>query len=467
MGNTETRKSTIVIFSESQTERDLLRMHMAITDATFLFFEKETICFDNLDSIRPDVIVLRTDYRNVVWRFIFAVHALKFRVDILIVSEVVEFRDFLSEGHVNGNCTLSVKQLSDELNTALHQMLAQRRKPQDNGDLSLFIGDSGPIKAIRSVIPNLKRTHDPILITGEPGTGKELMARIVGKPSNSNGVFVKLDCVGLFQDDIYGKTTFNSAHLGDLIKKNNGTGNQESMVTILIDCIDKASTLAQSEILMLIDQERQASRKKGSRSMLQSRFIVTSSRDLEHLTRKGQFRQDLFYRLNVIPVEIPPLRDRREDIPLLADYFMLQSRCQLQKSCMIPSEELKQRLFLHNWPGNVDELQRMIHRIAMAGDESIVHSNGFLPKPVNLSHEYLMQACECTAIPDVYEIKNALKNLKHLPLKAICDKFIAQTEKKLMQKALESTNWNRKKAAALLNISYKSMLNKMKMYEIV
>ena len=130
---------------------------------------------------------------------------------------------------------------------------------------------------------------------------------------------------------------------------------------------------------------------KDSNPFFKYRFIASTEADLDYLSREGKFRQDLYYRLNVIPLTMPPLRNRKEDISLLADFFMMKACQELNKCFVIPSDELKRQFYIHNWPGNVDELQRLIYRVVVAGDESIVQSKSFLPENTYNNATYLMQ----------------------------------------------------------------------------
>jgi DNA-binding NtrC family response regulator len=446
----------IVIFAKSRKDRDRLRNQLKAQNAICLFFEKEAICFDNLDSIRPDIVVLRTDSKDIVWRFLFAAHTLKFAIRLLVISDVLDTQSFEIKESGFYISTIEKQRISDGLWDIIQHIFTSIEPSEEYANIPFFVGDSAAAKRIRSVIPNLKRAHDPILISGESGTGKKLIAKLLCKSIHSSDYSVKLDCESLSMDHNRGALHFHIAQ--------NGNG---PAANIFLGGIDKASKRLQSEILAIIDGNGKLGNKKRQNTKSQFCLIATSTSNLEELTQKGQFRKDLFFRLNVIPLEIPPLRERKEDIALLADFFILQSRKRLNKSFMTLSSEIKQQFILHDWPGNVNELRKIIHEIAIDGDEEVVMPKSIFPNDGQSNENYFKQVCRIAALPDINDIKKELDNLSHLPLKAICDKFITQTEKKIMQKALETTNWNRKKAASLLNISYKSMLNKMKMYEIV
>jgi DNA-binding NtrC family response regulator len=444
----------VVIFAASRKDRDLLGNQLRAEGAIVLFFEKEAICFDNLDSIRPDIVVLRTDSEAIVWRFIFAAHTLKFAIRLLIISDVLKSQSFKARD--KGYCVsqIEIQRVSGGGWGHIQQLFTFAKQNEKFKDAPVLIGESSTVKKIRSVIPNLQKAYDPILISGEPGTGKKLIAQLLGGPIRSSDCFFEFDCEHFSRDN----------HQNVLHSDIEQNANRKT-VNILLGCIDKADKRLQSEILMFIDGNNVSQNRPDE--MPGFRWIATSNSNLENLTRQGKFKKELFFRLNVIPIEIPPLRERKEDIGLLADFFVLQSRRLLNRSFMTLSPEMRQRLYLHDWPGNVEELRQLIHQIAVEGDEEIIMPKALIPNDGPFHENHLKQLFDAVVLPGVNEIKNELDNLNHFPLKAICDKFITKTEKKIMQKALAETNWNRKKAASLLNISYKSMLNKMKMYEIV
>ena len=238
-------------------------------------------------------------------------------------------------------------------------------------------------------------------------------------------------------------------------------------IIVLLDNIDRLFPQVQSELLMLMDGHDHYLKSKEDRNALRLRFIATTEADLEQMAEQGNFRKDLYYRLSVLPILLPPLRKRRTDVPLLVDYFLIKICANQQKSFRFLSDDLIQGLMANHWPDNIDDLEGWVHRTVMAGDESILDGQGILKNGKNHNTNFAIDGFHLSDIIHPIEIKNRLEALHHTSLKGICESLIAKAEKKIVQQALESTNWNRKRAAALLNISYKSILNKMKIYEIV
>lgn len=445
----------IFIFSKMAADRDHLRDYLSENGKTIVCFEKETICFDNLKSIQPDVVVAKTDSDDTVWRFIFALYALGVRSALFIVSDVIKNSQLKSIGFDVAVQCLANSEFNNGFRERMDKFFGGGDKFK-KAYLPPIVGQNDEIINIQRMLPSLANSNAPILITGEKGTGRELLARRVALLSGLQEAFVKFNCKDL-SSEMVAQYTFaeESASLYD-----------GQSVVVLLEDVHLLKQSAQAELLLLLDRPDKwmAGKDVGGKSSI--RFIATAQNSLERLVAQGKFRKDLYYRLNVIPINFPSLRSRRSDVPMLADYFIIRACAKQKKSVLMLSEQIKESLSLYNWPGNVGELKKAMVRIASFGDESCVYVNKDIPKSKRDPREQIFNKIDERALPDAFEIQKYLPALKTLSLKNICNEFVSRTEKRLMQKALESTNWNRKKAAELLNISYKSMLNKMKMYEI-
>ena len=432
-------------------------MRSCLSDAGFtaLCFEMETICFDNLNSIRPACIVAKTDSADTAWRFIFALNRFWQKCALILVSDMLSQGQFqIKKPNVMVHC-LPNRAFSNGISTTIRKLIDNATK-RSASKTPLIVGQSPAIRAIRNMLPCLESSCDPILITGEKGTGKELLARAIALWSQTESSFIKIDCAALHPKMIVRGIGSEEPFFGDRRIKR----------TILLDKINKLSKRVQAELLLLIERVSDLTVNGNSSDRPAVRLIATSENNIERMVNQGKFRKDLYYRLKVIPISIPPLRQRREDIYLFIDYFLIEACAKLNKSVLIPSDRTREKLCLYDWPGNLSELKKTMHRIALSGDENEAFANVRILKSKKASRARLPHSIEMDALPSSFEIHKYLPAVNNLSLRRICNEFVSRTEKKLMQQALMTTSWNRKKAAGLLNISYKSMLNKIKTYEL-
>ncbi len=449
--------NTLVIYSESFEGRDYLRNRLNDYGFNAVCFEKEAICFDNFKSLAPKIVIAQTDSSQVVWRFIFSIYAMELDSPLLIVSDNIKAETFSTNGvEIPLYCTTMNSQ-GDRLIEIIPDILENQQNAGGNTYLPLFLGEAAAIKEIRSMLPSIADSLDPVLIIGEQGTGKELLVRLIAGISKNENLFIKIDCGELKPEML----------INGCLERLIATESDSKPVTIFFDGIHLMSKEIQAEILLILEEADNWKTSQNITKPRDIRIIAASEVIIEDLVRNDEFRKDLFYRLNVIPIHMPPLRDRKEDITLLMDYFVIKAGAGNKKCIMIPSHKARDALCLYHWPGNVEELKTYMGRVSIDGNESCIFANNNIPKVRKNTREYFIKSASVEDLPKPNEIKSFLPDMQDLSLKGICEKFVARTEKKLMQKALETTNWNRKKAAELLNISYKSMLNKMKAYDIV
>lgn len=253
------------------------------------------------------------------------------------------------------------------MNSALANRL-QSSTPTTVQSRILVGGDSEVMQQVMSTAERVATSSVPVLITGESGTGKELLARRVHKlSSRCNGPFVAVNCAALPRDliesEFFGheRGSFTGAsvrHIGRFERAHGGT--------LLLDEISELELSLQAKLLRVI-QEREVERVGGSTPIrVDVRLIATTNKDLYTQVYKGLFREDLYYRLNVVPINIPPLRDRREDIPFLVEHFLSR-----HESRLIVSPDSLQALVSHDWPGNVRELENLISRLVILTDDRI------------------------------------------------------------------------------------------------
>lgn len=326
---------------------------------------------------------------------------------------------------------------------------AEAVSPVDAGDKgeNRFIGNDPQIKKLMRVLPQIAKNVAPVLIQGESGTGKEVFAHQIHVNSNrANGPYIKINCANLpselVESTLFGhvKGAFTGA-----ISDRKGAFDAAEAGTLLLDEITEIELNVQAKLLRVL-QENEFYR-VGSQKPIKAnvRIVATSNRNIAEAISEKLFREDLYYRLNVFPIEIPPLRHRKTDIPLLVNYFaeIYTKRYGLETKEI--SKELMDFMVLQDWRGNVRELNNKMHRGIILAQES----DQILVEHIN---NELFSSDEETLSKDSIDATD-------LPLMSI-----EEMEMKLIKKALEQTQGNQKKAAQLLGISDRTIRNKLKQY---
>ena len=456
MQNIFSEQVRAVVYSESLDDRDFLRNRLSEHHLNTICFEKESICFDNFKSIKPNIVIAVTESKAVVWRFIFALHTMRLKSSLLILSDRLKAEHFDMDGMDAAVHFLSNFHSTARFLNKLYDMNPIDNLHQEKTRFPLFVGETQSIKEIRSTLPSIAAANDAVLVKGENGTGKELISRLIAHHYKDKCQFIRIDCGARHSEVLRNGWQFPLDIETDRFQA----------TIFFLKNVHLLSSELQAKILYLMDRGR--TEKVGTTHPLLGdvRFIATSNPEIGDIVENGKFRKDLYYRLNVIPVSIPPLRERKSDIALLMDFLLLDA-CERNKKCtIIPSQKSRRALMEYHWPGNVKELENCMNGIAVAGNESVLFDRKGQYQGQNNSTQFPVSAIFYDALPDANEIRELLLSVKHMSLKSICDQFVSRKERQFLRKALEITNWNRKKAASLLKISYKSLLNKIKDYEL-
>jgi two-component system response regulator PilR (NtrC family) len=312
-----------------------------------------------------------------------------------------------------------------------------------------IIGKSSKMQEIFSIVGRIAKTNSTVLITGDSGTGKELIARAIHYHSGRRGKFVSINCgalpENLLESELFGheKGAFTGA-----IREKKGLFQEAHGGTIFLDEIGEMSLPMQIKLLRVL-QDRLV-RKVGGNEEVQVdvRVIAATNRDLTDSIQKGTFREDLFYRINVIPIALPALRQRKEDIPLLAEHFIRKYSSHLKIPEKKVSSEAMRALEKYSWPGNVRELENVIER-TLALEPSDVLTTRSLPEVVLVGEPFAT---------DIYELPSEGLDL---------EKHLENIGKYLMLRALERTNGVQTQAADLLKMSFRSFRYYAKKYELI
>jgi len=345
----------------------------------------------------------------------------------------------------------------DELLHALNSALEQRRLKSENAYLRAqlderyrfegLIGKSPAMKRLFQLLETIAATNSTILITGETGTGKEVVARAIhhNSPRRTHR-FVALNCSAipetLLEAEIFGhvRGAFTGA-----IGNREGRLEQAHRGTLFLDEVGTMSAALQMKLLRVL-QEREFERVGDSKTIkVDVRVIAATNSDLQRMVADGQFREDLYYRLNVIPVHIPPLRERRDDIPLLVQHFLEKFRSGGAAAATTVSQEAMRRLMSYAWPGNVRQLENATERaVAFGGSRGQIEAADLPPE---------MAGAEPPSVSGSLSLPEDGMDL---------DAFVAKIERELIQRSLERTGGNKGQAAKLLNLKRTTLVEKLK-----
>jgi len=313
----------------------------------------------------------------------------------------------------------------------------------------IFLYASDKMHRIKEIIDHVANTDVTVLIQGESGVGKEVVARSIHRNSfRKDKPFVKVNCAALphelLESELFGyeKGAFTGAY-----RQKPGKFELASGGTIFLDEIAEISPSLQAKLLQVL-QDKQFSRLGGKKDVhADVRVLVATNKNIDEAVRAGHFREDLYYRLNVVSITVPPLRERKQEIPFLIEYFLDKFSKKYNKKTPPLSERMTKLLLQHRWSGNVRELENVLQRYVVLRDENAII--GELTPSVNN--------------PSEVEQGTPVEEKKEwVSLKDVHREAVLRAEAEVIRKALDKTNWNRKKAAVLLNISYKALLYKMK-----
>lgn len=327
-----------------------------------------------------------------------------------------------------------IETLGRELAAAQSEPRPKKDRNETTGELPI-IGGSPEIQRIKACLPKLAATDSTVLITGETGTGKECIARQIHECSpRRNGPLICINCAAvpdsLIESELFGYergafTGANTTYAGKLTLADGGS--------VFFDEIGDMSLCAQAKILRVIENKEVTRLGAKKHASLDIRIIAATNHDLQHLVCEGRFRADLYYRIKVVSIKLPALRERKRDIPPLLEYYLRVFATQFGKAIEGFTDEAFECLLHYDWPGNVRELKNVLEAI------SINHSSGriaFIDLPEDLR-------------------------------RSVCvDKTNRLTDRELLVSALLSTNWNKSKAAKKLKWSRMTVYRKMAKYHV-
>lgn len=364
-----------------------------------------------------------------------------------------------------------------QLVTEVTQLREQVRK---QNDFTMLFGTSAKMEEVKMTIEQVADTTATVLIRGESGTGKEVVARMVyAQSSRRDKPFVKVNCAAipheLLESELFGYepgafTGANRQKLGKFDQANNGT--------IFLDEISEMHPALQAKLLHVL-QDGEFARLGGKRDIaVDVRVLAATNKPLERAVEEGIFREDLFYRLNVVTIHIPPLRERREEIPLFIDFFLRKYSEYYGKQPPPFSDYAVNRMMEYSWPGNIRELENLAKRYVIVGNEPQIIRELSTHKPIissttgaspiwGLKDQQAPQAPASPVVPPPSSFAKPGPNgeMEMPSLLEIGRRAAMQAEREAIERVLAQTRWNRRQAAKILKISYKALLNKLKAME--
>lgn len=310
--------------------------------------------------------------------------------------------------------------------------------------LEVLFGRTSRMAQIRQRVERVASANIPVLIQGESGTGKDIIARLIHQLSPwQSGPFVRVTCPSipgtLVESELFG---YERGSFTGAVGTKPGRVEMAEGGTLFLDEISELESGLQSKLLQVLQDGQFCRIGATEETKVDARLICATNRSISNEIETGGFRQDLFYRINGVTIELPPLRERAADIPVLVDYFLNIYSHTYHSRPKPMSNQLLSQLQSYHWPGNVRELENLVKRFVILGDEEAVRMD-MIPRPSSM-------------------VEFDLELNKPISLKAVTRKAVRELERKIILSILQSNDWNRKRTAKALNISYRALLYKIR-----
>jgi two-component system response regulator AtoC len=414
-----------------------------------------------LDILMPDLDGLETLKR---------IRAMDKDLPIIMLSCIGETRTIVEAMKSGATDYLNKPFEEAELEVAILKSLDRkklvdenRRLREQNQQLSegyQFIVSNPKMLRIKELVSQVADTDVPVYVQGESGVGKEIIAREIHEGSSRRDKpFVKVNCAAipteLLESELFG---YERGAFTGAFKLKQGKFELANYGTLFLDEIGDMAPSLQAKLLHVL-QDNEYSRLGGKKNvMVDVRIIAATNKNLEEVMREGKFREDLYYRLNVVSVQIPPLRERKEEIPLLCDHFLRKFSRKYTGGLTVLSQRTLQTFMKYHWPGNIRELENVLKRLVILKNEDQVIEEISAKK--NVQAVPALEE-EGDAWEKSHSVDTPISGLKH-----ISRNLTSNAEREMILRTLQQTQWNRKQAAEILNVSYKTLLNKIRKLDI-
>ncbi len=428
-----------------------------------------------LKAARPDAQVIMLSGRNQASTIVEAVR-------LGAADYVVKPDD--PEGLGEVDLEVAIKN-AIEKNRLQAELTKLRQQLSDDEDRAVW-GTSEKMRGIATVIEQVADSDVTVLIRGESGVGKELVSRAIHQRSTrKNRPFVKVNCAALpaelLESELFGheRGAFTGAATTRI-----GKFEQADTGTLMLDEIGEMKPALQAKLLHVLQDAEFTKLGSNKRIQVDVRIVAATNRDLEEMLMSGEFREDLYYRLKVIELTVPALRERPDEVPTLTDYFVSRFSRKYNRPMRLISDELRQLFLRYDWPGNIRELENMIKRVVILQDEHLVireierNTQRFVAMQVAAATPVALAAVAAMPVPagvgamvggygppdldvdapdEAYPVEESGGSLA-----AVAKAASMKAERAAIEHTLRQVHWNRRKAAQLLGVSYKTLLNKIK-----
>jgi len=392
------------------------------------------------------------------------------RIPVIVLSTTAQISTVVDAIRRGASDYLTKNFQDEELQLALENAIEKQQLRQEVAVLRRrldreedgFVSTSARILRIKEIGRQVADTDAPVLILGQSGVGKEVVARFIhGQSHRAGQAFVKVNCAALPEDllesELFGYE--RGAFSGALTQKP-GLFELADGGTILLDELGEMTFHLQAKLLHVL-QDGEFTRLGGRQPVkVDARVMASTNVCLDEAVAAGRFREDLFFRLNVIHIEVPPLKDRREDIPLLARHFLRQYAVRYRSAVTELPRTLEEGFLAHDWPGNVRELENAVRRFVILGEAETSLAELRRSRTVAEVHSPGRDD------PPHADATHEARPSDGLSLRKVGAQAAEDAERRLLRRVLDQTRWNRREAARQLKISYKALLNKLKKWEV-
>ena len=454
----------ILIVEESNATREFLTELVQLLGFHAHPVGRKTEFLTHLHTLNPDLLLLGTCRNPGQLEAVAQVlHREKEGMPVVYISDSAEPIPAAKALNLENSYWLPKTFNPSQLKLAIERLIEKAKESTYDKLDHLIVGQSPSIAQIKKHILRLSKCDVTVLITGESGTGKELAARAIHDLSpRAKRPFIKVNSAAvpstLLESELFGyeKGAFTGAW-----QRKPGKFALAHSGSILLDEVGEIPLPLQPKLLQVLQDGELSTLGSITNTKIDVRVFASTNANLAEMVPRERFRADLYYRMNVINIHIPPLRERKEDLDELCDHFLTKHASYHGKNRDVPSKEMRQLFYEYSWPGNVRELKNMIQSIAVLGNEDTFrkhltrnqsHIGGYGNNPSsNVLHH--------AAHSDV-------KSPRTRTLREFCREATQKAETDAILDVLFHTRWNRRKAARILQISYKALLNRIKEYRI-